>query len=149
MILQARRVSSLVFRERNFTLLLASSPVYDSSCGIHRSRTISSPSIWARPQSAYHVHRSVPRDRKGTRQYPLRRRVCFPVTIIHCLAHYKYASPASETEPTSSEQLALDAEMDGTRQGEEKAEEKRLKDENWARYTDENPRGAGNTMNRG
>ena len=28
-------------------------------------------------------------------------------------------------------------------------EEKRKKDESWARYTDENPRGAGNTMNRG
>jgi immunoglobulin-binding protein 1 len=51
--------------------------------------------------------------------------------------------------PTTSEQLALDAEMEGTSFGEEKAEEKRLKDENWARYTDENPRGQGNTMNRG
>ena len=39
--------------------------------------------------------------------------------------------------------------MDGTREGEEKAEEKRLKDETWAVFTDENPRGAGNTMNRG
>ncbi|KAF8236299.1 serine/threonine protein phosphatase PP2A-associated protein [Tricholoma matsutake] len=57
--------------------------------------------------------------------------------------------PASRAEPTSSEQLALEAEMDGTREGEEKVEQKRLKDENWARYTDENPRGAGNTMNRG
>lgn len=58
-------------------------------------------------------------------------------------------SPASETAPTTSEQLALDAEMDGTLDGEEKSETKRLKDENWARFTDENPRGAGNTMNRG
>ncbi|KAG6828585.1 hypothetical protein H0H92_007375 [Tricholoma furcatifolium] len=57
--------------------------------------------------------------------------------------------PASEAAPTSSEQLALDAEMDGTLDGEEKAEMKRLKDENWARFTDENPKGAGNTMNRG
>jgi immunoglobulin-binding protein 1 len=39
--------------------------------------------------------------------------------------------------------------MDGTREGEEKAETKRVKDENWARFTDENPKGAGNTMNRG
>jgi hypothetical protein len=39
--------------------------------------------------------------------------------------------------------------MDGTVPGGEKAEEKRLKDENWARFTDENPRGQGNTMNRG
>ncbi|GLB34717.1 putative serine threonine protein phosphatase PP2A-associated protein [Lyophyllum shimeji] len=57
--------------------------------------------------------------------------------------------PASEAAPTSSEQLALEAEMDGTLEGERKAEEKRQKDENWARFTDENPRGAGNTMNRG
>lgn len=57
--------------------------------------------------------------------------------------------PASEAAPTSSEQLTLESEMDGTRDGEEKSEAKRLKDENWARYTDENPKGAGNTMNRG
>ncbi|KAJ3715711.1 serine/threonine protein phosphatase PP2A-associated protein [Lentinula raphanica] len=56
---------------------------------------------------------------------------------------------ASQNAPTTSEQLALDAEMDGTVEGEEKAEAKRIKDENWARFTDENPRGAGNTMNRG
>jgi hypothetical protein len=58
-------------------------------------------------------------------------------------------SPASQSAPTSSEQLAIDAEMDGTADGELKAEEKRKKDESWAKYTDENPRGAGNTMNRG
>ncbi|KAG5645573.1 hypothetical protein DXG03_005711 [Asterophora parasitica] len=57
--------------------------------------------------------------------------------------------PASEAAPTSSEQLALEAEMDGTRDGEEKEEAKRQKDEKWARYTDDNPKGAGNTMNRG
>jgi len=39
--------------------------------------------------------------------------------------------------------------MDGTFEGELKEEMKRQKDEKWARYTDENPRGAGNTMNRG
>ncbi|KAJ4481141.1 TAP42-like protein [Lentinula aciculospora] len=57
--------------------------------------------------------------------------------------------PASQNAPTSSEQLALDAEIDGTVSGEDKAEQKRIKDESWARFTDENPRGAGNTMNRG
>lgn len=57
--------------------------------------------------------------------------------------------PASEAKPTTSEQLQLDSEMDGTAFGEEKAEEKRQKDENWARYTDTHPKGAGNTMNRG
>jgi hypothetical protein len=58
-------------------------------------------------------------------------------------------SHQSATQPGSSEQLALDAEMDGTILGDEMAEEKRSKDENWARFTDENPRGQGNTMNRG
>jgi len=46
--------------------------------------------------------------------------------------------------PTDSELLAIAAEDD-----DEKAEEKRLKDEKWAQYADENPKGAGNTMNRG
>ncbi|KAI0748477.1 serine/threonine protein phosphatase PP2A-associated protein [Daedaleopsis nitida] len=57
--------------------------------------------------------------------------------------------PQSEAQPTSKEQLALDAEQDGTAFGEDQAEEKRQKDESWAQYTDANPRGAGNTMNRG
>ncbi|KAF7363805.1 Serine/threonine protein phosphatase PP2A-associated protein [Mycena sanguinolenta] len=57
--------------------------------------------------------------------------------------------PGSENALTESEQLALDAEMDGSKDGAEKEEMKRLKDENWAQFTDENPRGAGNTMNRG
>ncbi|KAI0373031.1 serine/threonine protein phosphatase PP2A-associated protein [Pilatotrama ljubarskyi] len=57
--------------------------------------------------------------------------------------------PASEQKLTSKEQLALDAEQDGTVFGEEKAEEKRQRDESWAQYTDTHPRGAGNTMNRG
>ncbi|KAL1746332.1 serine/threonine protein phosphatase PP2A-associated protein [Schizophyllum fasciatum] len=56
---------------------------------------------------------------------------------------------ASESALTESEQLALDAEMDGTAEGERRGEEKRLKDENWAQYTDTHARGAGNTMNRG
>ncbi|KAJ6484108.1 hypothetical protein C8R45DRAFT_1148413 [Mycena sanguinolenta] len=57
--------------------------------------------------------------------------------------------PGSENALTSSEQLALDVEMDGSKDGAEKDEMKRLKDENWAQFTDENPRGAGNTMSRG
>ncbi|KAG9123401.1 hypothetical protein FRC07_014989 [Ceratobasidium sp. 392] len=55
----------------------------------------------------------------------------------------------SEEAPTSSERLAIDAEQDGTQLGELRSEEKRLEDENWAIYTDENPKGIGNTMNRG
>ena len=57
--------------------------------------------------------------------------------------------PQSAAMPTSSEQLAMDAEQDGTAFGDAKSEEKRRKDEDWARFTDDNPRGAGNTMNRG
>ncbi|CAK5277309.1 unnamed protein product [Mycena citricolor] len=57
--------------------------------------------------------------------------------------------PASENAPTSSEQLQMDSELDGTHFGEERAEAKRVKDENWAQFVDANPRGAGNTMNRG
>ncbi|KAF8964013.1 serine/threonine protein phosphatase PP2A-associated protein [Flammula alnicola] len=56
---------------------------------------------------------------------------------------------ASQAAPTSSEQLAIDSEMDGTVEGEMKEETKRQKEENWALYTEANPRGAGNTMNRG
>jgi len=50
---------------------------------------------------------------------------------------------------TESELLAIAAEQDGSVQGELKAEEKRRKDEEWARYTDEHKKGEGNTMNRG
>lgn len=56
---------------------------------------------------------------------------------------------ASQEAPTSSEQLAVDSEQDGTVFGDEKSEEKRRKDEEWAAYTDANPKGMGNTMNRG
>jgi hypothetical protein len=58
-------------------------------------------------------------------------------------------SPQSEEQLTSSEQLAIDSEMEGTVFGEMKSEEKRQKDEQWAQFKDANPRGAGNTMNRG
>ncbi|KAH8826918.1 serine/threonine protein phosphatase PP2A-associated protein [Flagelloscypha sp. PMI_526] len=57
--------------------------------------------------------------------------------------------PASLEQPTTSEQLALDSEQDGTAFGADKEEQKRQKDESWAQFTDANPRGAGNTMNRG
>ncbi|OCF41817.1 hypothetical protein I317_04327 [Kwoniella heveanensis CBS 569] len=56
---------------------------------------------------------------------------------------------ASYDAPTESELLELAAEDDGTVLGYEKAEQKRLKDEKWAQYTDENKKGAGNTMNKG
>ncbi|KAK1926393.1 TAP42-like protein [Papiliotrema laurentii] len=56
---------------------------------------------------------------------------------------------ASADAPTESELLALAAENDGTAEAEEKGEQKRLKEENWAQYAEENKRGAGNTMNRG
>ncbi|TYJ54407.1 hypothetical protein B9479_004917 [Cryptococcus floricola] len=56
---------------------------------------------------------------------------------------------ASYDAPTESETLELEAEMDGTVYAAEQAEKKRLKDENWAAYTDENQKGAGNTTNKG
>ncbi|KAG8948878.1 hypothetical protein FRC04_009216 [Tulasnella sp. 424] len=56
---------------------------------------------------------------------------------------------ASQNAPTSSEQLQMDSEQDGTIFGEQKSEEKRKKDEEWAVFTDRNPKGSGNTMNRG
>lgn len=43
----------------------------------------------------------------------------------------------------------MDSEMDGTAFAAQREEEKRQKDESWARYTDTHPKGAGNTMNRG
>jgi len=59
------------------------------------------------------------------------------------------SSQASYDAPTESELLELAAEDDGTVLGAEKAEQKRLKEENWAVYTEANKKGAGNTMNRG
>ncbi|KAG8853534.1 hypothetical protein FRB96_008136 [Tulasnella sp. 330] len=56
---------------------------------------------------------------------------------------------ASQEAPTTSEQLTMDSEQDGTMFAEERGEEKRLKDEKWAQFTDANPKGSGNTMNRG
>jgi immunoglobulin-binding protein 1 len=56
---------------------------------------------------------------------------------------------ASYDAPTESELLELAAEDDGTVLGAEKAEQKRIKEENWAVYTEANKKGAGNTMNRG
>ncbi|WVQ97790.1 hypothetical protein IAU59_004904 [Kwoniella sp. CBS 9459] len=56
---------------------------------------------------------------------------------------------ASYDAPTESELLELAAEDDGTVLGYEKAEQKRLKEEKWAQYTDENKKGAGNSMNKG
>ncbi|WVQ76745.1 hypothetical protein IAR50_006419 [Cryptococcus sp. DSM 104548] len=56
---------------------------------------------------------------------------------------------ASYDAPTESETLELEAEMDGTVFAAEQAEKKRLKDEKWAAYTDENQKGAGNTTNKG
>lgn len=45
--------------------------------------------------------------------------------------------------------LELDSEMDGTWHAEQQAEHKREKDERWAQYTDDNPKGYGNTTNKG
>ena len=58
-------------------------------------------------------------------------------------------SKASEEAPTSKEILQEASEMDGTLDGEEKSEQKRREEEEWALYTEANPKGIGNTMNRG
>jgi immunoglobulin-binding protein 1 len=39
--------------------------------------------------------------------------------------------------------------MDGTLEGEGKSEQRRREEEEWALFTEANPRGMGNTMNRG
>ena len=64
------------------------------------------------------------------------------------LTNCKTRSQSAEA-PTRKEQMALDAEMDGTVVAEEKAEELRVEEEEWATWKDAHPRGAGNTMNRG
>jgi hypothetical protein len=56
---------------------------------------------------------------------------------------------ASEVAPTSTEQLQRDTEEDGTAFAEDRAEEQRRKDESWAEWVEENPKGAGNRMNMG
>lgn len=43
----------------------------------------------------------------------------------------------------------MDSKQDGTSFGEEESEEKRMKDEAWAVFTERNPKGSRNTMNRG
>ena len=63
--------------------------------------------------------------------------------------HLVAVSAASENAPTSTEVLQLASEQDGTYDGEEKEEQKRRKEEDWAVYTEINKKGAGNTMNRG
>jgi immunoglobulin-binding protein 1 len=65
------------------------------------------------------------------------------------LITYRQYRAKSGEGPTTSEQLAIDSEQDGTWTGEEKSEEKRLKDEEWAQFKEKNPKGSGNTMNRG
>ncbi|KDQ17901.1 hypothetical protein BOTBODRAFT_29205 [Botryobasidium botryosum FD-172 SS1] len=57
--------------------------------------------------------------------------------------------PQSEAQLTSKELLAVASEQDGTREGDEKSEEKRREEERWSVFTEKNPKGAGNTMNRG
>lgn len=64
-------------------------------------------------------------------------------------AHTDPRSQASYDAPTESELLELEAENDGSAAAEAAEEKKRLKEEKWAQYTDENQKGAGNTLNRG
>lgn len=68
---------------------------------------------------------------------------------LSILGSEKMNSPQSLNAPTKAEQLTVGSEMDGTVEGEMKAEEKRQNDEWWAEYADYHPKGEGNTMNRG
>jgi immunoglobulin-binding protein 1 len=102
----------------------------------------------ARSPPAYNVHRRVSRNRATARQYSHGRGVRCQ-SLVDQMVNLTHLRPQSAAKPTSSEQLAMDAEQDGTIFGNAKSEEKRRKDEEWARFTDANPRGAGNTMNRG
>jgi hypothetical protein len=68
------------------------------------------------------------------------------VAFLFVLCPYR---PAQDAQLTTSELLALAAEEDGSSLGQQKQEEKRQKEEKWARYTDEHKKGEGNTMNRG
>lgn len=73
-------------------------------------------------------------------------------TVSSCsnrLVDDAFCRKASLEKPTSSQQLKINSEMDGTVAGEEMAEEARKKDEKWSQFKDANARGAGNTMNRG
>lgn len=75
-----------------------------------------------------------------------------PRFIYNCFSVWLLTSrsrQASYDAPTESELLELEAENDGTAAGAEAAEKRRAKTENWAQYTDDNKKGAGNTMNRG
>ena len=65
------------------------------------------------------------------------------------LEHNFFIRSTSKNSETAAERLRVASERDGMFEAEEKAEEKRQEDERWARFKDENPRGAGNTMNRG
>ena len=69
--------------------------------------------------------------------------------VVLILCFFPLRRPQSETQLTKKELLALAAEIDGTAEGDEKDEEKRQEDERWAQFKDKNPRGWGNTMNRG
>lgn len=73
----------------------------------------------------------------------------YMVELSRSISNCTSLSAASQNAPTSSEQLQMDSEQDGTIFGEQKSEEKRKKDEEWAVFTDKNPKGSGNTMNRG
>lgn len=71
------------------------------------------------------------------------------ISCLNRLVDGAFCRKASLEKPTSSQQLKVDSEMDGTVAGEEMAEKARKKDENWSQFKDANAKGAGNTMNRG
>ena len=128
--------------------LPAPTAIHNPACWGERPREVTGTSLPARSSIANHDGRRVPRHRAAKRVHDFRWRVRALVPLLTSATDFAYR-PKSEEKLTTSEQLQLDSEMDGTAFAEEREEEKRQKDENWARYTDTHPRGAGNTMNRG
>ena len=69
--------------------------------------------------------------------------------LRHAIFSDGFSREASFNAPTSKEILQEASEMDGTLGGEQKSEQKRKEEEEWALYTETHPKGMGNTMNRG
>lgn len=71
------------------------------------------------------------------------------VSTIYLIVTSFLSRKTSENKPTNKEVLQEASEMDGTVAGEKKSEQKRREEEEWALFTEVNPKGWGNTMNRG
>ena len=132
---------------QELTLRVAITTVYHLAWWRYRQSADASAGFPTRSSTAYYDSGRISGHRETAREY----HHWWRVSHIHLLVRPFLISrrPQSEQKLTTSEQLQLDSEMEGTTFAEERAEEKRQKDERWAQYKDTHPRGAGNTMNRG